>query len=98
MRRLERLEAGYRDVRIRLERLQQTVADALAKGELSLATVDAEQIESVRRFEASRLHGAGRRLRAEMTGLKAAGVVDAKLRRVREHVPEDMHEGADCDL
>jgi hypothetical protein len=98
LRRLERLEAGYLDVQVKLERLQHTLDAALATGELSLATVDAEQLESVRRFEASRLQGAGRRLRSEMKSLKAADVVDAKGRRVRNDVPEDMQQGADCDL
>ena len=97
-RRLERLEADYRDVRSRLDRLQKTLDAALASGELTLATVDAEKLESVRRFESSRIREAGRRLHAEMESFKTEGVVDAKGRRVRKDVPQDMREGAGCDL
>lgn len=97
-RRLERLEAGYLDVRFRLDRLQKTLDAALSSGELALATVDAEKLESVRRFEASRIREAGRRLQAEMESLKTEGLVDAKGRRIRKDVPQDMREGAGCDL
>jgi len=95
LRRLERLEAGYRDLTFRLERLQQTLDTALANGELTLKTVDPE---SLRGFEAHRLREAGRRLQAEMKSLRVARVVDAKGRRVRKNVPQDMREGAGCDL
>jgi len=98
LRRLERLEAGYRDLTFRLERLQQTLDAALANGELTLTTVDPEELESLRRFEANRLREAGRRLQAEMKSLRAARVVDAKGRRVRKNVPQDMREGAGCDV
>ena len=96
--RLERLEAGYRDLTLRLERLQRTLDAALANGELSLTTVDPEKLESVRRFEAGRLRDARRRLQAEMKSLRAAGFVDANGRRSRRGVPQDMREGAGCDL
>jgi len=38
LRRLERLEAGYRDLTFRLERLQQNLDAALANGELTLTS------------------------------------------------------------
>ena len=98
LRRLERLEASYRDLRSQLKRLEETLDTALAQGELSLATVDPESLGSVRRFEAGRLREAGRRLRAEMNDLRGAGVIDAKGRRVKSGVPQDMREGSDCDL
>lgn len=96
--RLERLEAGYRDLRFRLDRLQQTLDAAVAGGELTLATVDPENLDSLRRFEDGRLREAGRRLKVEMKSLRAGGVVDARGRRVRKDVPPDMREGTDCDL
>lgn len=97
-RRLERLEAGFRELRSKLERIQKTLDSALSSGALSLSTVDAENLESVRRFEAARLRDAGRRLRAEMKTLRAAGAIDATGRRVKRGVPPDMREGTDCDL
>jgi hypothetical protein len=97
-RRLERLEAGYRELRSKLERIQRTLDAALAQGALSLSTVDPENLDSVRRFEAARLRDAGRRLRAEMKVLRAAGAIDAAGRRVKRGLPSDMREGTDCDL
>jgi hypothetical protein len=82
LRRLERLEAGYREVQFRLDQPQKALDAALAEGRLSLADVDPDNLECVRRFEARRLHDAGRRLRQEMKSLTAAGVIDAKGRRV----------------
>jgi len=96
--RLERLEAGYRDLRSRVARLQRTLDAALAGGEITLATVDPDNLDSVRRFEHGRLREAGRRLKGEMKSLRAAGVIDAKGGRVRKDVPPDMREGTDCDL
>ncbi len=96
--RLERLEASYRDLRSQLKVIQETLDAALAQGELSLATVDPESLGSIRRFEAGRLREAGRRLRAEMNDLREAGVIDAKGRRIKRGVPQDMREGSDCDL
>ena len=98
LRRLERLEAGYRDLRSELRRIRETLDAAIAQGELSLATVDPESLESVRRFEAGRLREARRRLRNEMNDLRAAGVIDATGRRVKSGVPPDMRESRDCDL
>lgn len=96
--RLERLEADCRGVRSRLDRLQKTPAAALASVDLTLSTIDAEKLENVRRFEAGRIRAAGRRVQAEMESLKAEGVVDARGRRIRKDVPQDMREGAGCDL
>lgn len=97
-RRLERLEAGYRELRSKLERIQKTLDAALAQGAQSLSTVDPEDLESVRRFEAARLRDAGRRLRAEMKTLRAAGAIDATGRRLKRGLPPDMRDGTDCDL
>ena len=98
LRRIERLEASYRDLRSELDRIQEALAAALAQGELSLASVDPESLESVRRFEAGRLRKAERHLRTEMNDLRAAGIIDARGRRVKNGVPQDMREGTDCDL
>lgn len=97
-RRIERLEAGYRELRSKLDRIQKTLDAALAQGALSLSTIDPENLESVRGFEAARLRDAGRRLRAEMKALRAAGAIDATGRRVKRGLPPDMREGTDCDL
>jgi len=97
-RRLERLEIGYRELRSRLERIQETLDAALTRGQLSLATVNPESLESVRGFEVGRLREAGRRLRAEMKDLRAAGAIDGQGQRVRRGTPEDMKEGTGCDL
>jgi len=97
-RRLERLEIRYRELRSKLQRIQETLDAALPRGELSLASVDAESLESVRGFEGRRLREAGRRLRAEMKDLRAVGAIDAKGQRVKRGIPEDMKEGTDCDL
>ena len=97
-RRLERLEIRYRELRSKLQRIQETLDAALPRGELSLATVDSESLESVRGFEGGRLREAGRRLRAEMKDLRAVGIIDAKGQRVKRGIPKDMKEGTDCDL
>jgi hypothetical protein len=81
-----------------LQRIQETLDAALPRGELSLATVDPESLESVRDFEGGRLREAGRRLRAEVKELRAVGAIDAKGQRVKRGIPEDMKEGTDCDL
>lgn len=97
-RRLERLELGYRELRSEVERIRAALDAALGEGGASLATVNPGRLDSVRRFEAGRLQEAARRLRAEMTDLRAAEVIDAKGRRVNQGIPEDMKEGTGCDL
>ena len=63
-----------------------------------LASVDPENLDRVRRFEAGRQQEAGQRLQAEMSDLRAAGAIDAKGQRVKQGIPKDMKEGTGCDL
>jgi hypothetical protein len=97
-RRLERLEIGYRELRSEVERIRAALDAVLGQGGPSLATVDPGSLDSIRGFERARLQDAGRRLRAALSDLRAAGAIDAQGRRINRGIPEDMKEGTDCDL
>ena len=81
-----------------MEHIRAALDAALGQGGLSLTTVDPGSLDSVREFEVGRLQEATRRLQAEMSDLRAAGVIDAKGQRVNRGVPADMKEGTGCDL